>query len=197
MSALDPALDAALAGVNPTIFGAIEMVLPDHTLRLLDGAGAIAFDGKTFIGADPTYGVLYAVEAFSDGTGDDAPSLEITLAPASDAAAADLSSAAMQGSQVSVWMGAVDPVTGLVIGEPYLIFLGSLDTVTLRSGANTRLLEVAISSAFEWFFFNDDGARLSDTFHQYLWPGETGLSQVTGVAHQIYWGTAPASGVTR
>jgi hypothetical protein len=194
---MHPALDAALAGFNPTIFGAIEIVLPNHTIRVLDSAGVVTFDGKTFTADDATYGVLDSIGELNDGTGDESPALQLTFAPTGDAAAADLASAADQGSQVSIWLGAVDPTTGLVIGEPLLIFLGQLDTVTLRGGANSRLLDLEITSAFEWFFFNDDGARLSDTFHQYLFPGETGLSQVTGVAHQIYWGTSPASGVSR
>ncbi len=53
-----------------------------------------------------------------------------------------------------------------------------------------------ITSDDELFFFTDDGIRLSDTFHQYLWPGETGLFDVTGILRQIYWGTSPQSGVT-
>jgi len=197
MTGMDPALANALAETNPTIFGAIEIVLPAHTLRLLTGSGVVSFDGKTFTGQDATFGVLDSIGNLTDGTGDEAPALQITLAPASDAAAADLSSASMQGAQVSIWLGAVDPSTGLVIGEPLLIFLGQLDTATLKVSANSRLLDLEITSAFEWFFFNDDGARLSDSFHKWLWPGETGLSQVTGVQHQIYWGTSPASGVTR
>ncbi|MDF1506492.1 hypothetical protein PYV61_26290, partial [Roseisolibacter sp. H3M3-2] len=36
----------------------------------------------------------------------------------------------------------------------------------------------------------DEGAGLSDTFHTSIWPGETGLSGVTGVDQQIYWGVA-------
>lgn len=197
MSQLSPALDNALAGQNPTTFGAAEIVLPTHTIRILDGSGVITFDSKTFTGSDPTYGSLDSVSEFTDGTGDEAPAITLTLAPAGDAAAADLASADMQGSQVSIWLGAVDPTTGLVIGEPYLVFLGVLDTATLKAGANSRLLDLEITSAFEWFFFNDDGVRLSDTFHRYLWPNEDGLSQVTGVAHQIYWGVSPASGVSR
>lgn len=190
-------MDTALAGMIATIFGAVEIILPSHTIRLLTGSGVVTFDSKTFAGSDATYGSLYSIENLTDGTGDEAPSVLLSLAPASNAAAADLASAAMQGSQVTFWLGCVDPSTGLVIGEPLMIFLGALDVATLKASANSRLLEMEITSAFEWFFFNDDGARLSDTFHKYLFPGETGLAEVTGVLHQIYWGSSPASGVSR
>ena len=157
----------------------------------------MTFDGKTFTGSDPTYGSLFAVENLTDGGGDDAPAIQLTLAPASNAAATTLAEASMQGSPVSIWLGVIDPASGLVIGEPLLIFLGELDVPTLKAGPNSRLLDLEITSAFESFFFNDDGARLSDTFHEYLWPGETGLSQVTGILQQIYWGQSPQGGVTK
>ena len=196
MTAMSPALDQALAGPNPTIFGAIEIVLPAHTIRLIAGSRTIIIDAKTFTGRDGTYGVVYSIEDLTDGTGDQAPAIRLTLIPESEAAASDLSSAAMQGSQVTLWLGAVDPATGLVIGEPLVVFLGQLDVPTLKSGSNSYLLELEITSVFEEFFFNDDGARLSDTFQQYVWPGETGLANCTNVLHQIYWGANPPAGVS-
>lgn len=194
---MNAAMDAALAGPEATVFGAVEIVLPTATIRLLTGSGIITFDGKTFTGEDATYGTLYSLENLTDGSGDEAPAIQLTVAPASDAAAATLASASMQGSPVSIWFGAVDPTNGLVIGEPLLVFLGALDVPTLKSGKNSRLLEFEITSEFEQFFFNDDGARLSDSFHEYLWPGETGLADVTGVLKQLYWGGSPQSGVTK
>lgn len=197
MTAMDPALDAALAGFNPTIFGAVEIALPNHMLRLLDTSCVITFDGKTFAGTDATYGSINAIGEFRDGRGDEAPNVQLRLAPASDAASADISSPADQGSKTSIWLGVVDPQSGQVIGEPLLFYLGLLDTTMLRSVNNSRLLDLEITSAFELCFFNDDGVRLSDTFHRSVHPGETGLSQVTGIEHQNYWGTSPQSGVTR
>lgn len=197
MTTISPALDQALSAVTPTIFGALEIVLPTKAIRLLAGSGVIDFAGKRFTGEDTTYGVLHSVEDLNDGTGDEAPALTLTLAPKSDAAAADLAGPDMQGSPVSLWLGAVDPLTGLVIGEPLLVFLGSLDVPTLRAGTDGRLLDFEVTSVFEDFFFNDDGARLSDTFHQYVWPGERGLAFVTGVDEQVYWGGDNPSGVKR
>ncbi|SEM63008.1 hypothetical protein SAMN05192583_0894 [Sphingomonas gellani] len=197
MTSMSPALDQALTGPTPTIFGAVEIVLPNHTIRLLTGSGIIVFDGKTFTGSDATYGVLHSVEDLTDGTGDEAPGISLTLVPAGDAAAADLARPEHQGAAVSIWLGAVEPSNGLVIGEPLLIFLGALDVPKLTAGPNSRLLELEITSAFEDFFFSDDGARLSDTFHRYVWPGERGMSFVTGVDEQIYWGGDNPSGVKR
>jgi hypothetical protein len=197
MTTMSPEMDAALQADIATIFAAVEIVLPDYTIRLCDGAGVVSFDGKIFTGQDATYGTLYSVDEIKDGSGDEAPAVTLTLAPASNAAEADISSAAMQGSQVTFWLGVVDPTNGLVVGEPLVVFLGELDIPTLRASDNSLLLDLQISSAFEEFFFNDDGARLSDTFHQSVWPGEKGMSFCVAILHQLYWGSDAPSGVTQ
>lgn len=197
MTQFTPAMDAALAQPTVVVVGAIEIVLPEHTIRVLTGSGQISFGGKTFTGADDTYGTLVSVEDLTDGTGDDAPALQLSFAPASNAAAASLGNASHQGSAVTIWLCVVDPASGLVVPDPLAVFLGALDVTTFRSGDKVRLLDMEVTSAFEQFFFNDDGARLSDQFHEYCWPGETGLNQVSGIEQHIYWGAAPPTGVSR
>ena len=102
MSALPPALDAALAQPRATIFGAIQMELPGHTARLLVGSGFVNFavDGavQTFTGLDPLIGVFAAIDTLTDGLGDEAPALTLSFIPASAAAVDDLASEGMQGS---------------------------------------------------------------------------------------------------
>jgi hypothetical protein len=194
---MTPQLDAALASLAPTVVGAIEILLPDHALRLIDGAGRVTIGGNVFLGRDPTYGTIDSVDVIADGTGDEAPEVRLTLLPASDAAAASLASATMQGSQVSIWLAALDPVSGLVIPDPLLVFLGELDVPTLKAGEHRRELEYSIVSVFEKFFADDEGARLSDTFHQSVWPGEKGFAFVTGADETIYWGAdAPPSNIS-
>lgn len=195
MTQMTPQLDAALAGFAPTIFGAVEILLPGYALRLIDGAGQVSFGGNTFLGRDTTFGVIDSVDVIADGTGDEAPQVTLTLLPASDAAAASLAAASMQGSEVQIFLGALDPATGLVIPDPMLVFLGILDVPTLKASASSRTLEYTIASVFENFFSDDEGARLSDTFHQSVWPGELGLSYVTGVDETVVWGadTPPAA----
>lgn len=201
MSSLTPQLDAALAAASPTWFGAVRIDLPGYTLRLLDGAGFAVFPegasgGGTYLGRDPVYGVLAAIDEISDGIGDEAPAIGLTLHPASHAAAADLASPAMQGSPVSIFVGAIDRASGLVVPDPELLFVGELDVPTLRSTRNGRSLELEVVSTFERFFADDEGARLADGFHRSVWPGEAGLAFVTGVEKTVYWGMdAPPSAV--
>ncbi len=194
MTTLSPSLDAALSGVAPTIFGSVAIDLPGYNLSLLDGAGTLSFGGRTYAGEDATYGVLDSVAALSDGMGDEAPRLSITLLPASDAAAADLAGASMQGSRVAIHMGAIVPATGQVVPDPDLLFLGELDVPALRSGEHRRELEIEVASVFERFFEDDWAAALADGYHRSIWPGEAGFGFVTSAAQGVYWGVERPAG---
>ncbi|MGK2287297.1 hypothetical protein [Pedomonas sp. V897] len=195
---LAPAMDAALQGAAPTLVGLVEIELPDYNLRLLaPGTGLIAWGDKVFTGADPNFGVLAAISEISDGTGDEAPAITLTLMPSSDAAAGLLASPTMQGSPVKIWQAAVDRVSGLVYADPELLFIGELDVPTIVSGPDGRTLEYEVVSVFERLFEQDEGARLVSGFHKSIWPGELGFDFVTGVEDQIYWGVeAPKSAVS-
>lgn len=197
MSAFTPQMETALAADTPLIFGAIKIELPSHTIRLLDGAGVVAFNSETFTGRDDVFGTLEAIDVLSDGVGDEAPALRITLSPSNDAAAATLADPTMQGSAVSLWLGAVDRSTGAVIPDPLLLFFGEVDQPTLTVGKSVRTIEYECVSSFERLFDVDEGMRLADSFHKMVWPGETGLAHVTGITKKIYWGSlGPTSSMT-
>jgi len=191
MSALSPGLDAALAADRALVFGAVEILLPGYALRLLDGAGELVIGGNLYRGRDATYGVLSAVSALSDGSGDQVPSLNITLTPPDNTAAGTLVGAAVQGSLVTVWLGAINRATGLVIADPYLVYIGEIDVPVIRAGDDGRTVEYEVVSVMERLFSEDEGQRLSSGFHQSVWPGETGFADVTGVENTVYWGVEP------
>lgn len=194
MTSLTPAMDAAVAAPNPVIFGAVQIDLPSYTLRVIDGAATVTFNGGNFVGRDPTYGVLDSVNPIDDGFGDQAPALEFTFLPAKDAAAADLANAGMQGCRIRAWLGVLLRTTGVVVADPCLLFDGELDVPTLTIGKAKRQLAYACVSAMERLFANDEGIRLSDGWHQSVFPGETGLANMTGIVKKVYWGVAAPNG---
>lgn len=189
MTELSAGLDAALAQPSAIVFIALEIQLPGYTLRLIDGAGEIAIAGDLFLGVDPTYGVLAGIEPFGDGVDAQAPRLVLSLFPPTNTASAVLADPNAQRSPVKLWFGAIDSLTGLVIDEADLWFVGELDTPTLRVGQGQRLLEFEVASVWERFFRNDEGARLNNAFHQSIWPGETGFEFTTEVQRQLPWGS--------
>jgi hypothetical protein len=199
MSQLTPEMDEALGGLRVKIFGAVRIDLNDgRVIRLLDGAGRAEFGAGVFKGRDSTFGTIQAVEAISDGIGDEAPGITLTLTPASSAASADLSSPDMQGSRIRFWLGAVNPKTGAVIPDPHPLFDGELDVPVLHVGPKEFTLDLECVSGGERLFENEEGVRLSDAFHQSVWPGETGLAYMTGITRDIIWGPGdrPASSIT-
>lgn len=190
----DPVLQAALAADSPFLFGAIEIAFPGYTLRLLDGSGELVIGGETFVGIDPVFGVLDTISAHEEQIGEEAPELTISLLPPDDAAASELVSAQMQGSPVRIMMGAFDPSTNTIIGEPEQLFLGEIDVPTLDFAAGSRTVSYTCVSVFERLFEMRAGERAADGWHQSIWPGERGFEFVTGSSRSLYWGARRAVG---
>ncbi|MCW3837800.1 hypothetical protein ACFQ1E_17280 [Sphingomonas canadensis] len=188
MTALHPALDAALAGDNVTVFAALTIALPDETLRLLDGAAELQIGEHVWAGEVADLVTGWGLEDFEDGTGDEAPSLPLTLFPASDAAAAELSDPAVQGSQVRLEVGARNDATGEVIGEPYLLFAGEIDVPLHRTGPGKLMVDLTCVGGMEGLYFEDEGIRMAQSFHERVWPDELGFAHVTGITDYDYWG---------
>lgn len=186
MSELAPALATALAAPRVLIFGAVAIDLPGHDLRLLDGAGFLTIDGENYVGRDPVYGTLKAIDGLVDG-GEESATVTLTLLPPSDAAIATLSASDVQGSECRILVGVADMASGAVIGS-YQLFIGDLDVPTIRWGANSRYLEYRVTSITERLFVTEEGRRLTAAFHQSIWPGELGFDFVTGVEEWVPWG---------
>lgn len=188
--ALDPAMDAALRAPFAMLFRAVEIILPGpRPLRLLDGAGEVAFQGQAFAGLDPELGALASAEVDGDGQGREAPEATVSILPPTNAAAAILCSPQAQGSRVMIWDAVLDSVTGLVVPGDDLLFWGEIDVPELIVGEGSRLVNLRCVSVFERFFELEEGARLNGSFHQSIWPGELGFGYVTDVQRALPWGS--------
>jgi hypothetical protein len=176
-------------GKNTFLFVAVEVDLGNGFLRLLDGASEVTFSGRTFTGLDPTFGTLASLDAVTDGFGDTAPSLRLGINPASPSASAILCAPDMQTRSVLIWLGAFDTATGTVVPDPLLIFNGEVDQGILRVGMGTRALTLECVSVWERLFEDREGVRLTNAYHQTVWPGELGLEFVTAVTRSLPWGS--------
>jgi hypothetical protein len=188
MSQFTPAMADAMGARSVLMFCAVEIALPSYNLRLLSGPGEVSFAGRTFRGKDETYGVLGGVEEIADSEDGEAPEITITILPPTMTSAALLASPAAQFSAVTIWVGALDLVTGSVIPDPLVVFAGEVDVPTLTGDENSRALQYSVTSVFELLFEVDEGANLNNSFHQSVWPGELGLEYVTEVQRQLPWG---------
>lgn len=194
---MDAALQAALAQPAPTLFGAIKIEFPDHVLRLLDGSAQLLINGETYVGQDPVFGTLASISELSEELDDSAPEITIGLFPPDLSATAALAHPDMQGSIVTVMVGAVDQASGAVIGAPEILFRGEIDVPTIDvDGEGKRTLSFTVVSVFERLFETEEGQRASNGWHQSIWPGELGLDYMTGTDVNLYWGAKPPAGST-
>lgn len=189
---MDPTLKNALAQPSVLLFGALRIELPDYTIRLLDGSASLVIEGETYVGKDETFGTISTISDLNEEIGDSAPEISVTLMPPDLPATAALANPAMQGSVARLMVGAVDPITGTVLGQPETVFLGEIDVPKIevdQSGART--VEFTIVSVFERLFEVEEGQRASNGWHQSIWPGEKGLEFMTGTDVNLYWGVKP------
>lgn len=181
-------LATALQADSPLMFFAVEVIYPTFALRLLDGPGVTTIGGNTFTGLDPTWGALAGPEAFADGVAAEAPHLVFQIQAPTNAAAANLCDPAAQGSVVNLYLGAMNRATGQPVSSPYLMWTGSLDTMTLQVDRGARTVKLDAESSWDRFFDTDEGLLLDNSTHQALWPGELGCEYVTYVQVQLPWG---------
>lgn len=163
----------------------LKIVLPDYTIRLCDG-GMVDFQGEEYNSRDPIFGIVAGIDKGQEGSNDSAPGLVLTLAP-EPGPAAKLSSPGMQSSSVQVYALEVDQDTNNVINHK-LEFDGRLDFTKLMGALKERSLDIGVISEADWLFARDEGNTLSDRFHQEFYPGELGLTNITGVERQVAWG---------
>src|SRR3546814_18733330 len=94
----------------------------------------------------------------------------------------------MQGSQVAIFGGVVDPTSVLIIGHPECKFLWESDVPSLTSGeGGQRSLSYMAVSVFERLFETDEVALAQDAWHQSIWPLEMVLELMTGTDKNLYY----------
>jgi len=185
---LTPQMSAKLREGKSPIAPLVEVALPGYTMHHLVGSGEVPWGAKRFVGRDSQFGVLNAASNLKDGIGDEAPDWQLTFVPPDEVAASVLTQATAQGGAVNGWLAVVDRETGLIVPDPIQVFAGELDYARLKVGKGTRTVEWRCVSALEVFHDQEIGARLSDAWHQMVWPGETGCANMTGIERTSYWG---------
>jgi hypothetical protein len=178
-----------------TAVGLVKIELPSGDVRLCDG-GFADFDSERYESSHPVFGTIGASEPISEALDDQAPAATMTLLPPDGVAAAELSQPSYQGARVRFWIGVVNPGTGQIAGEPEQLADLILDSCTLVAGRGTRSLEIGLVSHGDRLFAVREGMVLSPQFHKSIWPGETGLDNMTGHEVAVAWGTfGPPRGV--
>lgn len=164
------------------------------TITWMDGSGFVVFGGDTYVGTDEVFGALSTVESLTDGIDAEAPRWRFTFSPPDMAGVLAFVDPENQGSPVYVWEGLIDKTTGLIVPDPDPAFDGFIDVPVF----NPRSRGVVVDCACVWelLFDDDEGANLSDSFHQSVRAGELGFEFMSAVQRQLPWGIdAPRPGV--
>jgi len=186
---MDATLKAGLQAPAPTTFSAVEFVLPgspEVTVRLCSG-GIVSFDGKSFKSLDPVWGALDRADAVRDGVESTRTTGRASFLIPDDDALALLLNVDAQGAPIRIWQGAVNRTTGAALGDTAeLLFEGLIDTGTLLLDGGSRVAVIGCTTRSEYQQYSGESWRLSDAWHQSIWPGELGLA-FTGLKERVFW----------
>jgi hypothetical protein len=189
---MTPGMIAALAQQRASATGFFEIDLPSGTRRLLLGSGEVAYGGNTFKGYDSTIGSIGSGDPLREDASGQAPNTTLTITVAGTADKSEIAGAAIQLSPIKISLAALalDGSSHLIaIPDPELLFNGFIDQAVSDIDKQKDDVTYTIISAFDYFFEDSEGQRLSDAFHESVWSGEKGLANVTGVTKKVYWGT--------
>lgn len=181
---MDSALRTAYQTTAPIKATMVRVDLSSGAVGFTDG-GFVVYDGLTYYGDHPTYGILSSVSPIADGTEATTTRIELSLLPRDDAAVLALSGYEEQGARVRWWEGVVG-ANGVLVGEPELKFDGEIDKPKFTVGASWGLTLECGTQAERQVEANADW-RWNHPFHSLIWPSETGMIYVTKVRRKIYW----------
>lgn len=190
--ALDPLMKNAMEGPYFVTALLFDIILPDRNVRLLDGVGEVYYGGNVYRGSDDVFGTLQAVDPLQEQVGTEAPFMRIKLLPQDRFALAYLTDPARQGSPINLSWAVIERQTGLVVGDPLLIFAGTLDAAESDIDQNETSITLDVASAWDLLFMNGQGMRLSNSQHLSTWAERTaqerGFEFVTSIQREEPWG---------
>lgn len=174
------------------LLGLIRIDLPGHAVRLSSGGFLrIPGDGTGITGLyqakDSLLGAIGGISQLNEGVGEQVPVLDLTLLPPMETAPADLSRPGYQASPVKLMMAQFDPTTGLIVGDPDVLFAGQIDQTKIVFG-KPRQVKMSIVSTHARLLERNIGNSLNPSWHKSIWPGETGHDQATGLGRTRAWG---------
>lgn len=189
---MTPEMIAALSQKRALVTGFFDFGFATGTRRLMLGSGEVDYDGNTYRGTDDTFGTIVGGEDVREDATGEAPNTSITIAFAPAADKDEVAAASIQLTPVRISLAALalDVDEHLIaLPDPELMFDGYIDQAIIQLGEKKDEGDYTLISAFDFFFEDSEGQRLNDQTHQSIWPGETGLANVTGITRKVYWGT--------
>lgn len=172
--------------------GLVRIELPDRTLRFCDG-GFFVYEGETYRSDDAVFGTIGALQTMAESVGDVVPAVVLTILPPNSSAPEELSQPGNQKSPVQFIIAEYDADSG-EITTGAVEFYGQLDQTILKRAAGEYVLSTSVVSLAEKLFERNIGNSQNSSWHKYVWPGELGQDNATGLTGSIAWGVESAGG---
>lgn len=172
-----------------TFAGFMKIDFPGGAVRLCDG-GILDYASERYEAQHAVFGTIAEADEIEASFGDSAEDGTLTLAPNPDAALADWWRADLADCRVRVWTGEVD-ADGVTVSSATQAADLLVDTVErVQQERGGELLRFELIGRGDKLFLKNEGNVVSDTYHQYVWPGELGCANCTDLVGYRAWGAA-------
>jgi hypothetical protein len=122
-------------------FLAVEITFETHVMRVWGGYGTILIDSEEFLGV----GTLGSIGTIKETTQTQATGLTITLSGIPSDLIAVAIKEEYQGRKCSVYLGCLTE-EHTVISEPYKIFIGKIDLMSIADDSNTASISLSVEN---------------------------------------------------
>jgi len=161
-----------------------EADFPDGMVRLWNGLGEVTLDGETWYGA----GELLEVEPASETVDGSAQNVSVTVSGFTPEVFDPVMLDGYQGRAARMLFAVADPETGEILGTPYVLFEGVMDSDEVNEGGESASIRITASNILAdllkvrvW--------RYTHEHQQRMFPGDDGLEFVAALQDlEIKWG---------
>lgn len=124
---MDAALASAFSSKRLYPLFLVDLPINNDTIHVWSGVGNFTWNGNTYLGV----GSLGTITPATEGTDITAQGASISLSGVNKAYVNDALSDVQLGAVATIWMGALDPDTVTLIGQPVVMFRGLVDAPTV------------------------------------------------------------------
>ena len=185
---LTTAMAAAVLTRNVRPATLVELDFAAGPLYVWAGLGTLIWNGHSFTGTG-TYGTISQVSETSDGS---AAGVVMNLSGVPLSAVALAVGQQYQGGRVRVWLGFFDLTTHQLIADPYMLFGGTMDVMSIKD--DVKSATISISCENRLIELDRPRERRYTDFDQKIdFPNDTGFQYVNSLQDlTLYWGNPNA-----
>lgn len=180
---LTPAMETAIGEtvVKPVVL--CELDFPSDAVYFWTGQGAITWDSKTWDGA----GRAANFSMFPETTDGSSQGVQIDISGIDSGDINDITQDQYQGAAVNIWIAMLNS-SGAVIGDPFKIFGGIIDTGEINDNGSTATISINAESKLINQIRRIQN-RYTDQDQKRLYPGDKGFELIGKIQDKSFvWG---------